>query len=495
MLNKGFQRAIVWTVAVGLGLVFLCSLPALFQGGWWLLAIPALLGLALLLWHGLKRLSPRACTILFFVSLAVWVGVLLFLGRALRLEHNWDFGRVYEGAVDLSQNGRFTWAEAYYWESPNNLPVTLVLAVWFRLTGMFGLHPMTAGILLNVLALAASVALLFCTVRRVFGAGKALFCCVLCYFFTPMVLYVPVFYTDTLSMPFVCFLLLAGAMAQTAKKTSARVWWGVGAGLAAGVGYLIKATVLIMALALLMGALLRYKKQALALCGGLCILAAAVLGGWQLWFSQTNLVDPEQVQAHRLPASHYIMMGLAGEGGYNEEDHFFSAEFEDVESRQKANREVIADRLEAYGPVGLAQHLQRKIAYTWGDGTYFAPRKLALYPVYQTPLHQWVLPDGQYYPIYFGIAQACQALLLLLLFGGALAQAVKRRPKIDLVWAGRLAAFGLALFLLMWETRSRYLVNFAPVLVLAAAFGLLELYGACSKAFHKVKRISYKERP
>ena len=32
----------------------------------------------------------------------------------------------------------------------------------------------------------------------------------------------------------------------------------------------------------------------------------------------------------------------------------------------------------------------------------------------------------------------------------------------------RVAVFGLLLFLLLWETRSRYLMNFLPVLLLAA---------------------------
>ena len=38
----------------------------------------------------------------------------------------------------------------------------------------------------------------------------------------------------------------------------------------------------------------------------------------------------------------------------------------------------------------------------------------------------------------------------------------------------QLAVFGLFLFLLIWETRSRYLVNFVPVFLLLGADGLRE---------------------
>ena len=38
--------------------------------------------------------------------------------------------------------------------------------------------------------------------------------------------------------------------------------------------------------------------------------------------------------------------------------------------------------------------------------------------------------------------------------------------------AMQIALFGLFLFLLIWETRSRYLVNFAPVFILLSIDGI-----------------------
>ena len=39
----------------------------------------------------------------------------------------------------------------------------------------------------------------------------------------------------------------------------------------------------------------------------------------------------------------------------------------------------------------------------------------------------------------------------------------------------QIAVFGLFLFLLIWETRSRYLVNFVPIFILLGIDGIQEI--------------------
>ena len=62
------------------------------------------------------------------------------------------------------------------------------------------------------------------------------------------------------------------------------------------------------------------------------------------------------------------------------------------------------------------------------------------------------------------------ALLLTLALRAGLCVAAARaaRSRAHGATVARVAVFGLMLFLLMWETRSRYLMNFLPVLLLAA---------------------------
>ena len=67
----------------------------------------------------------------------------------------------------------------------------------------------------------------------------------------------------------------------------------------------------------------------------------------------------------------------------------------------------------------------------------------------------------------------CSAVHLLLL-GGVLLSVVctfLRKGEIREIQAVQLAVFGLFLFLLIWETRSRYLVNFVPLFILLGIDG------------------------
>ena len=58
-----------------------------------------------------------------------------------------------------------------------------------------------------------------------------------------------------------------------------------------------------------------------------------------------------------------------------------------------------------------------------------------------------------------------------------------RKKPVSLI---RLSIFGLALFLLIWETRSRYLVNFLPLMFIICADGMNYLNGLVSYIINKL---------
>lgn len=51
----------------------------------------------------------------------------------------------------------------------------------------------------------------------------------------------------------------------------------------------------------------------------------------------------------------------------------------------------------------------------------------------------------------------------------------------------QMAVFGLALFLLIWETRSRYLINFLPLFILMSAHGARITVAWLSKIFKCIR--------
>lgn len=137
--------------------------------------------------------------------------------------------------------------------------------------------------------------------------------------------------------------------------------------------------------------------------------------------------------------------------------------------RQALNLEVIGQRVRDYGVGGMLRHLADKLSFIFGDGTYFAAYKLYLSPLYNTPLHRFLLWDyGE-----FGLTSyATMSLQLCLLAAMAWGAWRAMRSRCHTATVLRVAVFGLALFLLLWEARSRYLINFLPLMLLCGASAL-----------------------
>ena len=183
--------------------------------------------------------------------------------------------------------------------------------------------------------------------------------------------------------------------------------------------------------------------------------------------------DASDREKNEFPMEHWVAMGLVDSGGYNAGVYWMTASTEGKEAKKEVDRQFIRETLEEYGVPGMLDHLKKKIEFTWGDGVYFAPEKLKRDPVKTSWLHSWVLYDGADYQKTYRYCSAVQLLIL----GGILLSVLSnflRKGEVREVQAMQLAVFGLFLFLLIWETRSRYLVNFVPVFLLLGADGLRE---------------------
>lgn len=50
-----------------------------------------------------------------------------------------------------------------------------------------------------------------------------------------------------------------------------------------------------------------------------------------------------------------------------------------------------------------------------------------------------------------------------------------------------LAVFGLLLFLMMWETNARYIVNYIPMIYVAAVLGMEQVFTFAGKSWRRKK--------
>ena len=236
-------------------------------------------------------------------------------------------------------------------------------------------------------------------------------------------------------------------------------------------GTLLKVTVVIMVIAVVLDWMLSFPKLRERLAA-LALLAAVVAGVNAGSFAAAHSGAFRKAQpGDEIPKTHWIMMGLAGNGGYNNEDYVLTFSAPDGETRKALIRDEIAARLKEMGPAGLVRHALDKIGYTWGEGTYYLPHKLAMGPTQPHSFWAEIFFEGRaHFSLFLRYANGLMLCMLLYLLAGAL-----QKQSRDVLFAARLSVCGLFFFLLIWEARSRYLVNYVPVLLLlfaAAAWGM-----------------------
>ena len=402
--------------------------------------------------------------------LALMGAGLLYMGMELKVYPGWDFGSVYQGAVEIVEDGAFSDNSNWYFTTyPNNVAVCMLLAGFFKLFGGLCSY-ITLGILLNVFLILLGIVFVWLLAEKMYGSRAAFLLALACALFLPFYMHAPIFYTDTFALPFV-----AGAfLSYLYRKKDARRLILTAAVLAAG--YKVKGSLGVILAALLIHLWLQKESLGERVKKSLCLVVPFIIlvALFTALPARMPFFDASDREKNEFPMEHWVAMGLVDSGGYNADVYWMTASTEGKEAKKEVDREFIRETLEEYGVSGMLDHLKSKIEFTWGDGVYFAPEKLKRDPVKESWLHSWVLYDGADYQKTYRYCSAAQLLLLAGILLSALGNFL-RKGEIREIQAMQLAVFGLFLFLLIWETRSRYLVNFVPVFLLLGADGLREV--------------------
>lgn len=443
-------------VSVLLSALFLCA--ALAAAAWLLQKYE----------YVLSAVQPVLLPCLFTVFFIIQLVFLFFF--QVQPTDAWDFGVVADAAIRMGKEG-YT-PDVYFSMFPNNIPLFWFWTPFFKLLAIFGVTQtqvmmLCAGIL-NCLLIDTALYLLYRLARRVLGLPTAVLTLLLAGANTAFLLYGPIFYTDTVTMLCPIGILNCYVWLRCRRKQKRPLWPPLCAGITlAAVGGALKVTVLIPLVAVCIAWIVQdgfRPKRIVPACG---VLACAVLCVSLLSYGATALMNPPDREANHIPHSHWIMMGLMGNGSYYDPDYQLTLSVP-AQQRPALIRQEIVRRIKAYGPAGLALHGLHKLAFTWADGTYLSSVKVDWGAVdHENPLREVFYTDGKLFGLYLTYIDGLQLAMLGLLGAGAFLKSGGRR-----LLAARISIFGLLLFLLAWETRSRYLVNMLPVLLFLEAASL-----------------------
>ena len=420
-----------------------------------------------------------------------WLAVVV--GTSLNLAWSWDAGGANRIALRLHTGVPLADSDVLYLARyPYMRTLVGIHRSAFEVSDSTGWPSHTVLVTLVAVAAALSVLLVHPLVAPVSGRVRAVAAQLVVIALVAISPWVAVPYTDVLAMP-----LLTGSVVLVLRAARRFDRWSapqlLGSAVLAAGAVVIKATpaVLIVAVAVV-GLLLtidlrRHSRRALVAFAGTAgwVVVTLVLVSSFTATATTALgrVSPTGLRADAAaPVTWWLANGMTTVGnpegrirygGYNSIMTRRIADMDSAEATQWS-RDWIRHQWVRRGLDGSAEFYLNKAAWNWGDGMFWAwgegsdrlPERLAPADgVVAAAVHDVGAPRGRWYPLRSDLTQGLWLAVLLVTGLGALRA---RAPTRDQVLVA-LTVLGIALFTLLFQGRSRYLLTFVPLVVALGA--------------------------
>lgn len=389
----------------------------------------------------------------------------------------WDFGFLYISADSYVSTGvrESFWYPGYFEFYPNNILLFAMLVKVFRIGTALGISLMHSAWLMNIVFINLSYIMLYLTLRKKFGNRVAIFGLCISLLFVAPFMYSSIFYSDTLSMFVgISFIFIYNLIDYNKKISVKNVILFIALGILMFYGKSIKVTSLIPLIAIIISIVLdKNKRKVLVNLSFTFIVFFSISFMFKTIFVDNEVFAFKEGNYGKLPYTHWVMMGIEdisrkdpirnSYGGYNQNDVDFTMSFATGKEASKHNIEEIISRIKKMGAGGYFNFLCKKAVNAWTDGLYFVDIKLQL-----SNLHE----DGKLYNELFNnktnfytlvhFSQGVQYLFIFSLMIGSAFKLHMNNKELDVV---RLSIIGVFVFLLLWENRSGYLLNFIPLFI------------------------------
>lgn len=292
----------------------------------------------------------------------------------------------------------------------------------------------------NIIGLNLSYLLMCLCAELVHTPERAFVCAVKGLLYTPFFTYAANFYTDAMALPYIMLAVYIYLRFRNNGKLPLIFICGA----IVGLGFKMKGSAAVLFVAIILDMLLHKRKiidyitftaPFAAVCKAVSAISVKLLR-----------LDPQLIEEKKFPFIHWIMMTADGRGGYVAEDFFYTQSFS-ADEKVAADLQKLGEKLNEQGVLGFIFHLFQKISYTWGNCTFMAG--------YYNPTFK--------NPIFFSVNFLFFYILVFSIFLRLWRERKKGKNEAFLF---RLCLLGLCVFLLIWETRCRYLISFFPIFVL-----------------------------
>lgn len=423
-----------------------------------------------------SNLSNKSTYIFCFIIITLMIILQFVIGYLVRTNPSWDLGIVIKSAKEMVKYGHSTTQAGYYIQAPNNIVITLIIFMGIKFFNLFHIHNINLITLaINICFMQLAIFLTFKIIKRLFNNFTACCSLLLMAFFIPFYAYSTICYTDTTSMFIPVAFLLTFMNLKNANNKKSKIAYSILLGFLCFISFGLKVTALIILIAYsIISIFNKTILQTLKYISIAFITFIILYSSYVFMINKTNIINMKYKDTQVVPFTHFIMMGMTGSGAFSAEEWQYTFSFSDKNSRKEANINKIRERLSAYKVQGYIKFLSQKATnQTWGNGTYDFETVLNSYNIDKNIMHEFLLNDGKYWTPISYYCQIYHFVILILILISFIYSLTHEHDKIsNYIDICQLSILGLLLFLFIWETRSRYMLNYIPIYIIVSISGL-----------------------
>lgn len=414
---------------------------------------------------GLDRCSDKVLRMIAYTCLGIMILVTIGFAIGIRAVVADDLWRVHIQGREIQENN-IAAAVSYFKAYTNNNFLAIVLSYIFRIGHFFGISDYKGiAVAGNICCIVGSILMGYFIVLRCFTRKIATLYMVLCLINPVIYTYVPIYYTDTMSLPFVLGMLYCYIRSIQEKLKWKRAVFLFLTGVLCILGYRMRGSVLIMGIAVILYEIIRLHREKRLL--RLIVIFVGIFFAIFLYGKVEKHYFQFDTSDSSYPVTHWIMMGLQGEGGYSREDDEYTRSFSTKVEKREATVNVIKERLNEMGIGGYAKLLYMKLKRVWGVGTHRYEQYLGQVEYY-TSLYEWVVGDSNRLFVYY-----CQCFYILTWIGMiGTGFYVLKTKHYEYYLLFILCMLGSIAFYLLWEAHPKCSFNMCIIMIILMLKGI-----------------------
>ena len=420
---------------------------------------------------------------MFFIVFFIMIFLQMIAGYLFKVLPSWDFGTVYmEGINPSFQIQNLT----YFCRFPNNMPTAYLLKIIFLVIRLFKIKDyLYVGMVINIFCIDISILMTILTVKEMLGKENAFFSLIFMAQMSVFYLIVPIFYTDTFSMPFAISQLYIFLKFRKAENQKKKILYSMCLSIFAFLGMNIKVTVGVCFVAIMIYEIFLNEesnlKQMIYPC--ISIVSLVLLIFFEMLLFKYHCEYIERIDNERFGFYHYLMMSASMQGGYNDLECEYTASFPTKEEKKEADITRYKEKMKNFNTVkSFLALVTNKEIEMWGVGTYYIPQLLFGNKIRTGPIQKLVYGENNKLYIYFSQVQRISMIVLIWL---SIFYRDKSYLNKSINTILRLATLGFIIFFTFWEVAPRYIIHFLPIFIVLQIFGL----ETCEQIFSDLKNI------